>query len=146
MSLEERYEYPPNIEEIAAVLPEAKRGAVFFSWGPGVVYNPKGVELSPELVAHENVHGKRQGTTEESIRSWWGGYLESPRFRFEEELLAHRAEYQVFCEHVTDRNLRYRFASAVAKRLASKLYGSLVTFSEARRLIRSQYVQDALSL
>jgi len=144
--MEERYEYPPNIEEIVAVLPEAKKGAVFFSWGPEVVYNPKRVELSPELIAHENVHGKRQGTTEESIRSWWVGYLADPHFRFNEELLGHRAEYQVFCEHVTDRNLRYRFVSAIAKRLASKLYGSLVTFAEARSLIRAQYVQSPLPL
>ena len=142
--MEERYEYPPNIEEIAAVLPEARKGAVFFSWGPGVVYNPKRVELSPELIAHENVHGERQGAI--GVGVWWERYLADPRFRFNEELLAHRAEYQVFCEHASDRNLRYRFASAVAKRLSSKLYGSVATFSEARKLIRGQGVQNALFL
>ncbi len=144
--MEQRYEYPPNIEEIMAVLPEAKKGAVFFSWGAGVIYNPKRVELSPALIAHETVHGERQGKTDRSIRSWWVRYLADPRFRFNEELLAHRAEYRVFCEYTTDRNIRYRFASALAKRLSSRLYGAVATFSEARRLIRGQYVQDALGL
>ena len=82
--------YPPNIDKIARALPGARRKGVMFSYG-SIIYAPHGTRVSPALKAHEGVHGERQ--LEIGIEKWWDQYIDDKQFRFHEELLAHRAEY-----------------------------------------------------
>lgn len=128
------FDRPPLWAEIDAMFKVAGKN-VIFSWGPNAIYNPQGVKISRELMAHEEVHGARQGKTDEEIFAWWRRYLKEPMFRFEEELPAHRAEYQAFCKRHGSSLARMTYLGAIAKRLSSDLYGNIVTYSQAREKI-----------
>lgn len=121
--------WPPNIAAIRSVFP-LPRG-VIFTYG-NVIYNPYGGKISRELKAHEAVHCKQQG---DDIEGWWEKYLVDDEFRFDQELEAHRAEYRAFCKHAKNKNNRAAFLNRVATRLASEMYGGLVTRTEARTQI-----------
>lgn len=110
-----------------------KRGIVY-CWGPRI-YNPDGVAIPPEILAHEGVHYSRQTKEEGAIRRWWERYLEDPAFRLAEELPAHRAEYKALLNR--DRNPRHRsqYLQHVAAKLAAPLYGGIITPREAARQI-----------
>lgn len=124
------YERPPLWEEIDKKFSVANKPVVF-SWGDRL-YNPLGGYLQPWLLAHEAFHGSRQKDPE----VWWRQYLTDDRFRLNEELPAHRIEYQEFCRHQLDRNVRSRFFHETARRLASDLYGNLISPSQALRALR----------
>ena len=105
---------------------------VIFAWG-SIIYNPMGVIIPPELLAHEAVHGARQ---KGRIEEWWKAYCASdPRFRLAEEVLAHRVEYKHLLGICDNRQARRGYIKRVAKRLASPLYGRMVTMAQARQLI-----------
>lgn len=125
---------PPNFEEILAVFPLAEKPGVIFTYGQ-TIYNPSNAPISAQLKAHEAVHAQRQGEDEEEIRAWWRRYLTEPMFRLEEELLAHRAEYRAFRGWTKDRNAVARELDTIAKRLSGPLYGGLMSYAQARRMI-----------
>lgn len=121
------YAYPPNIDLIRR----------FFRPGPGTlfcygdtIYFPAGGDLPETLHAHEEVHSRRQGDDPDL---WWDRYLQDAEFRLLEEVLAHRAEYRAF---QGDRRERRLFLRSVAARLSGPLYGRMVTFEKAKRLIK----------
>lgn len=120
---------PPNFDEIISLFPEARRHGVIFTYGD-IVYAPGSSDIHPALKCHEAVHAQRQG---QEIDVWWKRYLSDTEFRFNEELLAHRAEYGWFKGR--DRNEAARALHIIAARLASPLYGSMVTAKKARQLI-----------
>lgn len=124
---------PPNFERIVAVFPAAANGPVAFAFGD-IIYNPMGVKIAQEIVAHESVHGKRQGS---QIEAWWECYLVDPEFRVAEEILAMRAQYDTFCRRTTNRDLRAKVFADIAKSLASPLYGSVISYREACRRLRA---------
>ncbi len=123
--------YPPNIDKIAAALPGARRKGVLFTYGP-VIYAPHGVRVSPALKAHEGVHSKRQA--EIGAEQWWDQYITDKQFRFHEELLAHRAEYD-WWRTFRAANRRRMALYDIAQRLSSDLYGSIVSRHEATCLL-----------
>jgi hypothetical protein len=130
--------YPPLIDEIDCRF-NVRGKPILFAWG-AYIYNPAGVPVGPELVAHEAVHGERQNVCEEGVEGWWRLYIESPMFRLEEEKPAHVAEFKALCElqrkhwH-SERNMRRRLATHVAHKLSSPLYGRLIPFEEAKRFL-----------
>lgn len=123
---------PPNFEKIAAEFPQAFRSDVMFCYGDKI-YFPSGARISDSIMAHEKVHSDRQGNNPEA---WWDQYIADIKFRFDEELLAHKKEYQVECGELT-RNQRRIALRQIAQRLSSKLYGSMVSIDEAKRLLLS---------
>lgn len=155
------HEYPPIFDEIVKVFPFAADKGVIFSWGDKVYFpQPTGL-IPPQLVAHEEVHGGRQlnyaweigqreeepkdnsiefylAENERSVRMWWEEYLKNPQFRLTEELPAHQVEYKVYCEMVKDKNQRARYLHRMAMRLAGPLYGSLITYTEAKKQIQQK--------
>lgn len=124
------YSDPPNRSDIAARFGDLP-DTVIFSYAPDV-YIPSGTPLTPPLAAHESVHIEQQGDDPDS---WWDRYLRDDDFRLEQEVEAHRAEWRAAERTITDRNAAAREKIAIARRLASPLYGSLVTVPEALRLI-----------
>lgn len=126
-------EKPPLFDEISKAFPMATRGGVIFSFG-SKIYNPSGVKISAELIAHEGVHGRRQVAA--GVNAWWRNYIDDPKFRFDEELPAHRAEYAAFCSAHQDRNRRAVALNIIARRLCGPLYGNLVTHRQALEAIR----------
>lgn len=129
---------PPNFEAIHAVFPGAAGEGVVFAYGDKI-YNPSGVTLPPELMAHELAHCERQN--EMGLDAWWDRYLVDGDFRYEEELIAHIAEFKSimsrynYQEHAISR-VRERALDHVAKKLAAPLYGRMVTIHQARAAIK----------
>jgi len=120
---------PPNIEKIRAVFPLT--GKEIFAWG-NTIYNPGGGPIPPWLAAHEKIHMLQQG---DDIEGWWDRYLVDAEWRFKQELEAHQEEYRVFCVLNKDRNTRIRYKNMLAARLASSMYGNMVTKKEALKWI-----------
>jgi hypothetical protein len=118
---------PPNFDKILSAMPEARKAGVIFAYD-GKVYAPGCRKITRELDAHERVHVERQGA---DPAGWWDRYIAEPEFRFEEELVAHQAEYAMFCRRFLDPMKRYVQLGVIAKKLASPLYGSLITPGQA---------------
>jgi hypothetical protein len=121
--------YPPIFDRILEVFPNADKPGVLFAFD-GCVYNPSGNVIPPALIAHEEVHLKRQrdlGPNPHSTTKWsgpdlwWDNYLEDSEFRYNEELLAHVAEFKTQ-RTTNDRNFGARLLMHTALRLVAPLY------------------------
>jgi len=123
---------PPNFETIQRFLPVV--GKEIFAYG-NIIYNPSGGQLPNYLIAHEEIHERQQGGSPEG---WWGRYLKDEEFRLQQELEAHRVEWRVFQQEVKDRNKRSIYLHWISRRLSHKMYGSLVTLSDAKKLIKER--------
>lgn len=122
---------PPNIEEIKTKFDVVGK-PIFFAYGDKI-YNPMGIRIPTPLLAHEAVHMSRQMIS--GVEAWWREYLDDPEFRLDEELLAHRAEYQHYRKLHGAGNRTQKYLDLVAERLASPLYGSLRPKAELRHSI-----------
>lgn len=121
-------EFPPIYHEVVAAFDLRGRQPIF-AWGDKI-YNPHGIAIPPELIEHERVHMRRQNG---DPAAWWRRYIDDPRFRLNEELLAHRTEYLAHISKPTvTRNQRRIVLRHIAQRLASKLYGSLISVDDAK--------------
>lgn len=111
---------PPNFEQIKVAFPKADGLGVLFAYD-GNIYNPSSVTVPPALIAHEEVHLRRQAILDGGADRWWEAYLCDSTFRYYEELLAHAAEFKL--QLVTkDRNFGARLLMATALRLVAPLY------------------------
>lgn len=133
---------PPNFEAIVAVFPLAVRTQTIFAYAPDI-YTMAAIEVPPDLVAHETVHIKRQkdyrgDLGRSGVDGWWAQYLTDPRFRYDEEVLAHRAEYKWLQEHAPSRQVRRQALKHVATKLAAPLYGFKVSLARAMEDIRHE--------
>lgn len=123
---------PPNFADIVAMFPAARREGVVFTYGDTVYVNGD-PELSVQLKVHESVHIQQQSRA--GPDPWWERYLADPQFRFLQELSAHRAEYRKLRN--IDPNLGRKHLPFIAARLASPLYGGIVSLRDARKAIRA---------
>ena len=129
-------ENPPNIEEIQARFPSIKgQKGIIYTYDK-VIYNPDGMPLTSELVAHEMTHIKQQAEHKGGVKGWWKQYLEDDGFRFAEELEAYSRQYIVFCDSVKDRNQRATYLFFLAKHLSSPQYGSIISTTDAQNILR----------
>lgn len=125
-------DYPPIFDEIDRAFNLNGR-RVIFAWGD-TIFNPYDIDVPPCLLAHEAVHGARQGA---DILGWWRRYMDEPAFRFAEEVPAHIAEYQSLVSGAGgNRDARRRYLTHVAQRLASPLYGSLISVDKAKQQLK----------
>lgn len=124
---------PPNAEAIEKVFPGVTSGTrpIYFCYG-NTIYNPHGKPIVPSIIAHECVHALQQARMGEE--HWWALYLTAKTFRFEQELDAHRAEYEHFRAN-NNRAFSRRYLRDISERLAGPLYGSLATRTHAKALI-----------
>lgn len=130
------HQNPPMFSEIVAAFPQAAQPGAVFAWGDDIYY-PAGGRLPPELIAHEAVHAQ-QHAAYGGPAAWWKRYIADPAFRLDQEIPAHRAEYDAYCRLNRDRGARARALHRIAMRLASELYGRLITFTEARNAIQGR--------
>lgn len=129
---------PPNFAAIVAVFPRARRPGVVFTFGDTIYAPGRDADLSPWIVAHEAAHALRQGPSPEV---WWGRYLADPKFRFDEEVYAHRVEWRTWINMgPRSRHDRRGMMRVVAGRLSGPLYGELVSFSSAKAIILQESV------
>jgi hypothetical protein len=113
---------PPNFEAINAVFPNATNHGVIFAYD-GDVYNPSGNPIPPALLAHEQVHLDRQAG---GADAWWHSYMHDSEFRYNEELLAHVAEFKAL-KSSNDRNAGAALLMKTAMRLVAPLYNYVPT-------------------
>ncbi len=121
---------PPMFDEIDAAFGIADE-QVIFAWGE-IIYNPSAIVIPQFLMVHERVHGRRQG---HSITDWWRKYIEDTEFRLDEEIPAHIAECRERIGGHSNRNIRRARISQTALRLASPIYGRMITVAKARKII-----------
>lgn len=91
-------------------------------------------QLPEHLKVHEEIHIKQQGHLLGSIK-WVILYVTSTSFRLEQELEAYRAQYKYIFKN-SSRNEANTLLIKISKDLSSEMYGSMVSFEEAKRLIR----------
>jgi hypothetical protein len=134
---------PPNFEQILAAFPDADKPGVIFAYGKDI-YNPSGGLIPPALLAHEQVHQTRQQGIKLGLAgedAWWRRYIDDTEFRYNEELLAHVAEYKAqLRETSSDRNYRAKLLQSTAQRLIAPLYNYAPprTLSTALRDLRQE--------
>lgn len=128
------HQKPPVFAAVCERFPFVRnhRG-VIFSYG-AVVYNPDNVQIGPALTRHEAAHGHRQ--VEMGVDLWWARYLTDDAFMFNEELIAHTAEWEAVTNGAVSRQERRAGLKHIAKRLAGPLYGHAVDFEKAKSLIQ----------
>lgn len=125
-------EYPPNYHKIKSNF-EIGDSKPLFAYSPHI-YNPFKIYVDPTLYFHESIHIKQQdGKPEE----WWDKYILDKSFRLEQETEANQKQWKLFTKVVKDRNERYRFKIQLAKNMASNLYGNMVSYDEAIKLLNN---------
>jgi len=121
--------FPPNYRALNARF-NIRGKPVFITYGEMVYVTKPGVKLQPQDLAHEAVHSARQCAM--GVNDWWALYLKDSQFRLDEEVLGHRAEVRA----LKDKQLATpEHIKLIAQRLSSDLYGSMVTFERALKLI-----------
>lgn len=125
---------PPMFDEIDAKF-KVRGMPVLFAWGDRIFVPSGSLVVEPHLMAHEEVHGGRQGHDEPGIIAWWRQYLDDPAFRLDEEVLAHRAEYHCLLRNGGGRQARRRHLAVTAARLAAPLYGRLISIVDAKKVL-----------
>lgn len=125
--------YPPNIKEIEKKFDLTGLQPVF-AFG-NVIFNPHNIQIDQFLLTHEMTHQKQQGNRP---MEWWEKYLSDPLFRMEQELEAYRNQYSLFCKKVTDGNKRARYLHGIAISFSSKMYGNIISYSNAIKYVKNR--------
>lgn len=125
--------YPPNIETIRKAIPGAPLHLAVFAWGDKI-YNPGGKPVGPDVVAHEEQHGRQHEAFEGGPEAWWVKYLADSTFRLEQEVEAYHAQY-IFVKERSSRQVARDFLKRIARDLSGPMYGNLCSFETAKTLI-----------
>lgn len=90
--------------------------------------------LSYSLEAHEYTHVLQQ--TSIGYKKWWKQYFKNEEFRLIQETEAYRNQYKFIEKTTKDRNKRFKYLNQIAKELSSPMYGSIISYKEAIKLIK----------
>lgn len=124
------YERPPNYDTILAVL--KPQGTTFFCYGD-TIYSPSGTDVPEDVIFHESIHSKQQGTNPEQ---WWREYLLNKDFRLEQELEAYAAQLN-FVEKYLGKKAAKECLFDIAQSLSIS-YNFNMTHPEAESKIRNK--------
>jgi len=104
---------------------------VIFTYGETIYckHNP----IHPSKQVHEGVHVLQQ--REYGKDPWWDRYLEDIDFRLQQEKEAYLVESEWAHKNIKDRNERVRFIIRNARTLSSSMYGNIISYSEAFKLL-----------
>ena len=109
------------------------------NWESGIIiaYYPNiycKYALDDLKLVHENTHLEQQRLY--GVEAWWERYLEDPNFRTLQEAEAYKNEADFAKKIMRDRNKLARYIDRIAKDLSSSIYGNIVTYSQARDLLK----------
>lgn len=124
-------DFPPNIEAIRKRFEMTGFPTAIFAYGD-TLYNPSGMEIPPDLIAHEELHSKQQEIY--GLQDWWTRYLEDDAFRLGQEVEAYRKQYE-YAKEKYNRDQRRWVLNEIVKNLSSKLYGNVINKKRAKDLI-----------
>lgn len=122
--------YPPNINKIKEKFGNIPNNLVFTY--KNILYSPSGRNISKDLKVHEKVHIKQQGDNSDS---WWNKYLNDESFRLNQELEAYKKQYNFFKNTCKIKSRIPQFLNKIASDLSGTIYGNIISFDEAKRLI-----------
>lgn len=122
-------EYPPNYKKISAIF-DLNGIKPVFTYGR-VIYNPHKSDIQNDVIVHERVHIRQQSSDQMNPDKWWEMYITDVKFRLEQEIEAYRAQYAYVCENIKDKNSRFRMLHSYAQNLASKMYGHIISYTDA---------------
>lgn len=129
-----KLDYPPTYKQILKAGMKPLHGTVY-TYGD-TIYNPDGIELPLDLVAHEMRHMSQQGKNEKGAKKWYKEYLLDTRFRLDVEADAYHAQYKFLSTKIKDGNTLIRILHQLALQLAGSIYGKITTYGEAMQLIK----------
>lgn len=125
----------PPIYDRAKEVFDFNDDVVVFTYGD-TLYQLKDHDLAPDLLAHEAMHSKQQGHTDEGAKEWWDKYFINPAFRRSQELGAYGVQFYYIRNTVKDRNKLTRMLYRLAFDLSSDQYKCDITHSDAMKLIK----------
>lgn len=142
------YKQPPILQMIldAGLKPTP---TTVFTYG-NKIYIPSGERISDNLLVHEKVHVGQQlfytppqvtpleegkPMPKEGPDGWWDRYLKDPEFRLSQEVEAYREQYRYFCDRHSNYRKQGAFLAAIAQDLSGPMYGEILSFDEAIKLI-----------
>lgn len=128
---------PPNYDEIAKAFGFSSLPGTFnpvFAYGD-TLYNPSGLPIAPDLMAHEETHEQQQ--SEIGVELWWQLYLENKSFRLKQEAEAYQNQYRYVLQHYT-RSFRRSTLQKLAKDFSSALYGNIISKKLAEEIIENE--------
>jgi len=106
----------------------------FWTYGD-TIYNPGGINIREDIIAHEEQHERQQAAYEGGKDAWWREYLSNPRFRLEQEAEAYGIQHKWYCARFKDRNQRSKFLFVLGNQLSGPLYQVAVSPVQARTMI-----------
>jgi hypothetical protein len=127
---------PPNIEEIKKTF-DIEGISPVFTYGD-TLYNPSNISLPLDLQIHESIHAGQQENNQTVAKLWWSRYLQDSDFRASQEIEAYGAQYTFLRTKIKDRNKLDLYLREMAKMLSGKMYGNIISFSEALKAIKTQ--------
>ena len=89
-------------------------------------------------MVHEQVHIEQQRRQNDGEMGWWRKWLEDPEFRLSQELEAYQEQYQFFVKTESNREKVNQALWSIAGMLSSKIYGSVISHSEAVLAIKKK--------
>lgn len=125
-------EYPPHYKRWKAKFPNLEESKPLFAWY-NQIYNPFKVNVTPDLIIHEQVHFKQQSNNAEA---WLDKYLTDENFRLEQEVEAYATQYQ-YCKKMLPAKWYKLVLEACAKSLSGELYGGIINYHQAESRIRN---------
>jgi len=131
---------PPNYDEITKVF-DLSKSQPLFAYGEDI-YNPHNSPISPDLLAHEQVHiiqMLKYGDT----KKWWDKYLKDKKFRLEQEIEAYGIQYLSF-KGVVNEKMASVFLTRFAAILSGDMYGKMLSLQEAESKIRN-YAKNCIA-
>lgn len=130
-------EKPPIFDEANKLFKIDELGLKpIFAFGK-IIFNPYHIEITGDLLIHEQTHAKQQNYDPAVAKVWWDRYLIDPKFRVEQETEAYAAQYKFLCKSVPDRNKQAKMLWRIAEILSGDLYGRAIGHTEAMAKIRA---------
>ena len=122
--------FPPNYAEIEKVF-DIRGKNIVFAYGD-VLYNPRGADITNDLMVHEETHKRQQGN---DPASWWSKYLKDVNFRLNQEVEAYRNQFQFYKQK---HKHWMPFLQFISKDLSGKMYGNIISFVDAMSAISAE--------
>jgi len=89
--------------------------------------------LPPDIYVHEITHLEQQKNI--GAEDWEKNYLKDEKFRLNQEIQAYRVQLRIVNKYTSDRNKRNEARVKCAQALSSSLYGKIIDFKEAMRVL-----------
>jgi hypothetical protein len=132
-------ERPPIYDALRRAGMNFNEKYTIFTYGDAI-YNPAGLTLLAETIAHEEHHMKQQREIEGGPDAWWDRFIRDAMWRIQQEAQAYKVQYDFVCKSKKSTTGRLHKLVAYAGILGGSAYGNVVTPQAALKIIQSSTV------